>query len=107
MCCSEVDSRCFPCCSLATRPIFPELITGNSRIFFRGPMPRRLLRILLILLLLPPLVAAVMGWLVAPSFLHPVRRPLTPDLIREADASFVHSHAHREDFRVTAPDGTE
>jgi alpha-beta hydrolase superfamily lysophospholipase len=68
-------------------------------------MPRRLLRILLILLLFPPLIAIAMGWLVAPSFLHPVRRPLTPDLIREADASFADTHARREDFLVTAPDG--
>jgi hypothetical protein len=58
-------------------------------------MQRRLLRILLILLLLPPLMSAVMGWMVAPSFLHPVRRPLTPGLIREADASFAHSRATR------------
>jgi len=66
---------------------------------------RRAIRILLILLLLPPLMAAVMGWLVAPNFLHPVRRPLTPDLIREADASFAQTHSRREDFMVTAPDG--
>jgi alpha-beta hydrolase superfamily lysophospholipase len=68
-------------------------------------MPRRLLRILLILLLMPPIMATAMGWLVAPSFLHPVRRPLTPDLIREADAAFVHNRARREDLIVTAPDG--
>ncbi|HET7105464.1 MAG TPA: alpha/beta fold hydrolase [Candidatus Acidoferrum sp.] len=70
-------------------------------------MPRRALRILLILLLLPPILAAAMGWMAAPSFLHPVRRPLTPDLIREADASFAHTRAHREDFPVAAPDGAE
>ena len=68
---------------------------------------RRLLRILLILLLVPPLLSVVMGWMVAPSFLHPVRRPLTPGLIREADASFAHIHAQREDFNVTAPDGAD
>jgi alpha-beta hydrolase superfamily lysophospholipase len=34
-----------------------------------------------------------------------VRRPLTPDLIREADASFADTHARREDFLVSAPDG--
>jgi len=66
---------------------------------------RRQLRILLIFLLLPPSLAAAMGWLVAPNFLHPVRRPLTPDLIREADAAFTHVGAHREDFKVSAPDG--
>src|SRR5258708_11712315 len=70
-------------------------------------MPRRLLRILLILLLVPPIMATVMGWLVALSFLHPVRRPLTPGLIREADASFGHRHARCEEFILTAPDGAE
>jgi alpha-beta hydrolase superfamily lysophospholipase len=66
---------------------------------------RRLVRILLILLLLPPILAGIAGWLVAPGFLHPIRRELTPDLIREADASFAHSGGHREDFNVRAPDG--
>jgi len=70
-------------------------------------MPRRLLRILLILLFVPPIMAAVMGWQVAPSFLHPVRRPLTPGLIRAADASFAHSRGRREDFLVTTSDGAE
>jgi len=50
-------------------------------------------------------MAAVMGWIVAPNFLHPERRPLTPDLVRDADISFAHHHAQREDFPVTAPDG--
>jgi uncharacterized protein len=66
---------------------------------------RRLIRILLILLLLPPILAGVAGWLVAPGFLHPIRRELTPELIREADASFAHSGGHRENFDVRAPDG--
>jgi uncharacterized protein len=66
---------------------------------------RRLIRILLILLLLPPILAGVAGWLVAPNFLHPIRRELTPDLIRESDAAFAHSGGHREDFNVSAPDG--
>jgi len=66
---------------------------------------RRLIRILLILLLFPPILAGIAGWLVAPGFLHPIRRELTPDLIREADASFAHSGGHREDFNVHAPDG--
>lgn len=66
---------------------------------------RRFYRVLLLLLLFPPLLAMVGGWLAAPAFLHPVRRPLTPDLIREADASFAHAGAHREDFDVHASDG--
>jgi pimeloyl-ACP methyl ester carboxylesterase len=66
---------------------------------------RRLIRILLILLVLPPILAGVAGWLVAPNFLHPLRRELTPDLIREADASFALSHSVRQDFDVKAPDG--
>jgi hypothetical protein len=68
-------------------------------------MRRRLIRIALILLLFPPLLAAVAGWLVAPAFLHPIRRELTPDLIREADASFAVTHSFRQNFDVRAPDG--
>ncbi len=70
-----------------------------------APMRRRLIGIALILLLFPPLLAAVAGWLAGPAFLHPIRRELTPDLIREADASFAVTGATREDFDVQAPDG--
>jgi alpha-beta hydrolase superfamily lysophospholipase len=66
---------------------------------------RRLVRILVVLLVAPPLVAAAIGWLVAPSFLHPVRRPLSPDLVRQADTAFAQMGAHREAFDVRAPDG--
>lgn len=71
------------------------------------PMPwrRRILCIVVILVLVPPLLAGVAGWLVAPGFLHPIRRELTPDLLREADASFAHSGGQRQDFEVAAPDG--
>jgi alpha-beta hydrolase superfamily lysophospholipase len=68
-------------------------------------MRRRLIRIALILLLFPPSLAALAGWLSAPAYLHPIRRELTPDLIREADASFALTHGHREEFNVRAPDG--
>lgn len=66
----------------------------------------RLLRVLLILLLFPALLAGVAGWFVAPAFLHPTRRVLTPDLIREADAAFLHVGGRREDFNVRASDGS-
>jgi alpha-beta hydrolase superfamily lysophospholipase len=66
---------------------------------------RRLLRSLLILLLFPPLLAAVAGWLVGPGFLHPIRRELTPALVKEADAAFSLLGAHRQDFEVRAPGG--
>lgn len=68
-------------------------------------MRRRVIRIALILLLFPPLLAAVAGWLVAPGFLTPIRRELAPDLIREADASFAVTHSFRQDFDVRVPDG--
>lgn len=68
-------------------------------------MRRRVLRILVILLVTPPLTAAVAGWLVAPAYLHPIRRELPPDLIRGADATFAEIHAAHEDFNVRAPDG--
>ncbi len=68
-------------------------------------MARRILRIVLTLLLAPPLIAAVMGWLVAPSFLHPMRRPLTPDLVQQADVSFAQIGVQRKPFDVRARDG--
>lgn len=68
-------------------------------------MRRHLIRILVILLLLPPILAGLAGWLVVPAYLHPIRRELTPDLIREADAMFMHIGAFRQDFDVRAPDG--
>src|SRR5579863_1737392 len=64
-----------------------------------------LVRIALLLLLFPPILAAVAGWLVAPGFLHPWRRLLTPDLIHAADTFFAVTHSHREDLDVRAPDG--
>src|SRR5882724_8290423 len=66
---------------------------------------RRLVRILIILLFFPPLLAAVAGWLIGPAFLHPIRRELTPELVREADTYFAPIAAQREDFVVKAPDG--
>src|SRR5580704_8897993 len=69
------------------------------------PMSRRLIRIVLILVLFPPLLAAVAGWFVAPTYLHPPRRQLTADLIKEADVSFEQTKSRREDFSVRALDG--
>ena len=66
---------------------------------------RRPLRFLLKLLIFPPLIAAVAGWIVAPWFLHPVRRDITPDLIQQADATFSQMGTRRENFDVRAPDG--
>jgi len=54
---------------------------------------------------LPACVCGVAGWLAAAAFLHPIRRPLTPDLVVEADVSFAEIGAHREEFDVRAPDG--
>ena len=59
---------------------------------------RRIIRILLIFLLFPPLLAGIAGWLAAPSFLHPIRRELTPDLIREADTSFANLREASYDY---------
>src|SRR5262249_61251710 len=65
----------------------------------------RLIRIALILILFPAFLSAVGGWFAGPMFLHPMKRALTADLIREADESFKHTHGRREDFVVRAPDG--
>ena len=63
---------------------------------------RRSVRILFILAFTPPVVAAGMGWLAGPSFLHPLRRELSPDVIKEADSAFAQIGTHREEFDVRA-----
>src|ERR1700730_712752 len=66
---------------------------------------RRAALFLLKLLIFASLVAAVVGWLVAPWFLHPLRRELTADLVRQTDTTVSQIGAHREEFDVAAPDG--
>jgi alpha-beta hydrolase superfamily lysophospholipase len=66
---------------------------------------RRLRRMLFILICTPPLLAAGMGWMAGPSFLHPIRRELSPDFIKEADAGFSLIGAVRDNFDVRAADG--
>src|SRR6266436_9673941 len=66
---------------------------------------RRLIRILLIILLFPPTLAAVGGWLAGPSFLHPIKRELSPQLVREADITFGQMGLHHNSFDVRASDG--
>src|SRR6266481_10192678 len=66
---------------------------------------RRFGRILAILILFPAAISAIGGWFAGPMFLHPIKRPLTANLIREADESFKHTHGTREDIVVRAPDG--
>jgi len=62
-------------------------------------------RILCILALTPPIVAAGMGWLAGPSFLHPLRRELSSDLVKEAESSFSQVGTHPEEFDIRAADG--
>jgi pimeloyl-ACP methyl ester carboxylesterase len=67
---------------------------------------RRPARFLLKLLLIPPIIAAIVGWFVAPWFLHPMRRTLSPDLVQQADVAFAQLHANREEFDVRASDSS-
>jgi pimeloyl-ACP methyl ester carboxylesterase len=67
---------------------------------------KRPLRIFLVLLLFPPLLSAVAGWMGAPGFLHPQKRQLTPDIVHHADITFGQVGARREEFDVRAPDGS-
>jgi pimeloyl-ACP methyl ester carboxylesterase len=71
----------------------------------RLDLVRRLLRILVILLVTPPLAAAIGGWLAGPSFLHPIRRELSADSVRDATGTFLQIGARREEFDVRERDG--
>src|SRR6266446_2494734 len=66
---------------------------------------KRLVRILLVVLLFPLLLSTVAGWMGAPGFLHPEKRLLAPDMVRDADVTFGQIGAHREEFDVRAADG--
>jgi uncharacterized protein len=66
---------------------------------------RRILLFVLKILIFAPLLAAVVGWIVAPSFLRPIRRELTPDQVRSAEVTFSQIGAHPAEFDVRAPDG--
>ena len=58
------------------------------------------------LLLVIVIAATVIGWFEGPTFLHPVRRPLTQSLIHEADQYLAPIRYTREQFDVIANDGT-
>lgn len=66
---------------------------------------RRPLLFLLKILIAAPVIAAIAGWFVAPMFLHPIRRPLPTDLLKQTDVTLSLIGAHREDFDVPAVDG--
>jgi alpha-beta hydrolase superfamily lysophospholipase len=66
----------------------------------------RSIRFVLKLLIAAPLIAAIVGWIVAPWFLHPVKRSLTPEMIEQAGIAFAQQHAQCEEFDVRASDGT-
>jgi uncharacterized protein len=66
---------------------------------------RPALSFLLKIILVAPAIAALAGWIVAPSFLHPIRRSLPTDLVRQTDVTFSLIGAHREDFDLRASDG--
>jgi pimeloyl-ACP methyl ester carboxylesterase len=67
---------------------------------------KRAAKIVLIGMVLVPLLAAGAGTVLASGMLHPVKRPLTPRLIEDADAVFARQQVTREDFEVTADDRT-
>ncbi len=57
------------------------------------------------LLLLLPFVAGGAGAMMGSGILHPVRKPLAPEHVQQADLAFARVSAKREDFEVQAADG--
>lgn len=56
-------------------------------------------------LILLPFLAGGVGAMMGGGMLHPMRRELSPQLIEQADQSFLRTGAKREDFEVRAPGG--
>lgn len=66
---------------------------------------RRAAKIVFILLVVLPVLAAGAGTLLASGMLHPMKRELTAELVKQADEALARVQAKREDFEVRAPDG--
>ena len=56
---------------------------------------------------LAPVAAAAAGMLLASGILHPMRKPLTAEHVKQSDEALARTGATREDFTVTAPDGVK
>jgi hypothetical protein len=56
---------------------------------------------------LTPVAAAAAGVLLASGILHPMRKPLHAEHVKQADEMLARTGATREDFVVTAPDGVK
>lgn len=54
---------------------------------------------------LVPVAAAAAGMLLASGILHPVRKPLRAEHVKQSDEVLARTGATREDFNVVAPDG--
>ncbi len=54
---------------------------------------------------LVPVAAAAAGMLLASGILHPMRKPLRAEHVKQSDEMLARTGASREDFIVTAPDG--
>ena len=66
---------------------------------------KRAAKVVLSLLVVLPLLAAGAGTLLASGMLHPMKRALTPELVKQADEALTRVSAQREDFEVRASDG--
>jgi alpha-beta hydrolase superfamily lysophospholipase len=64
-----------------------------------------LFRSLVGFLILLPVVSAGAGWFLGPAALHPLRRPLSLDLVAQAKTTLSQVGAKSEGFDVRAPDG--
>jgi fermentation-respiration switch protein FrsA (DUF1100 family) len=56
---------------------------------------------------LVPVAAAAAGMLLASGILHPMRKPLTPEHVKQSDKMLARTGATRDDLTVTAPDGVK
>ncbi len=66
---------------------------------------RRVLYAFVILLMLAPIVAALLGHAIGPGLLHPAR--LSPERLEETAQMLARTRATKEDFVVRAEDGVE
>jgi uncharacterized protein len=66
---------------------------------------RSIKHVAIVLVVLSPSLAAVLGWIAAPPLLHPIRRELTPEQSSRAQNIFAEIGAKCDESDVRAPDG--
>jgi alpha-beta hydrolase superfamily lysophospholipase len=93
--------------SIAYGPALRGTCGSEAAYFFLQREMKTIFKLGAVVLVALLLIELAAGALMGPGVLHPARRPLTPELVQEADAVFAQAGTTRTDFVVRATDGVD